>query len=419
MRSLRDIFRAWRPAGRGMRRLRALVPSTRIAQGRTTERIADSVEPSGGVTANAAGSFGPETERWKQELGEAQLTKHVKPTIDAERCVHGRSPIAQCRACVTACPVFALALEDEGLTFDEDLCDGCALCAPACPEQAIDLGLVARPFIGPPAGADSAFAACERVVPRGEPGAVTCLHAMSATQLARLHAGGIGTLVVAAAACEACRRHYGTTLAERVSHMTRLTSDRGLAPLKLRSVDTATWREERDDAGRVTRRSLFRGALRGRSASRPSGGETPATAGNPDTTAPAAVLGARDRATIATFSPSIDQATCDACGVCVEVCAQGALRFLPRIGDDARGSRYEIDATRCTGCALCVDSCQPGAISLVAWGLAHPPPIPLVAGKCRMCSSPFHAVAQTAPDTSLCRICATKTHHQKLFQVLS
>jgi Pyruvate/2-oxoacid:ferredoxin oxidoreductase delta subunit len=344
---------------------------------------------------------------------EAHLTSHVTPTVDAERCVHGRSPIAQCRSCVVACPGSAFALEDDGLTFDEDLCDGCALCAAACPEQAIDAGSVS-PLVSPPVGADRAFLACEKVVACGEPGMVACWHAVSAAELARLHASGIRLLVAAQADCMSCSRNCGTTLSDRLSHMACLTRDRGLPPLTLRQVGHAAWRDERDDAGRVTRRSLFRAALGGHRNPTVDGG-APDAAPN-GVTAPDLLLGARDRATIASFSPSIDRAACVACGVCVEVCEHGAVRLSA--SGDRGGARYDVDGTRCTGCAVCVDSCEAGAISLAALGVARPPPVSLVKGKCQRCSSPFYAVAQTAVDTSLCRICATKSHHQKLFQVL-
>ena len=354
---------------------------------------------------------------------EAILTTGILPTINADRCVHGRSPIAQCSACAVACPRSALELADEGLIFDEDLCDGCALCAPACPEQAIDVGHAATPYVGAPVGADRAFVACEKVVAHGETGVITCLHALSTTQLARLHAAGIGTLVVAEAECRSCTRHHGETLSNRVSDLTRLLNDRGLAPFKIRRLDATTWREERDDAGRVTRRSLFRSAFGSRSASRTGQEDTTETTPNGIATADF-LLGARDRATIAALSPTIDQSTCVACGACVAVCAHGALRLSKRNDDK---DRYEINATLCTGCALCVDSCEPGAISLLAWGDAHPPPVQLTAGKCRICSSPFHVVAQSAvsnsavstpaASTSVCHICAAKTDRQKLFQV--
>lgn len=329
--------------------------------------------------------------------------------------MHGRCPIAQCSACVAACPLSALALEDEGLTFDSDICDGCALCAPACPEQAIDVGHASRPMISPPGATDRAFLACELVVDPSEQGAVACLNAVSAVELARIHNRGVRTLTAARADCANCIRNNGPTLSDRLANLSKLTRDRGLASLSLKFLDAADWREQRDDARQVTRRSLFRSAIGGRQPASQDHERDDAAADPLGIAAPDLILGAQDRATLATVSPSIDHAACVACGACVEVCEHGALRLLGRKTDAAR---YEIDATHCTGCALCIDSCEPGAITLLAWGQAHPPSVPLVAGKCRLCSSPFHRVAHPAADTSLCHICATKSHRQKLFQVL-
>lgn len=334
--------------------------------------------------------------------------------VDAERCVHGRSPIAQCNACVEACPRAAFALENEGLTFDDGLCDGCALCAPACPEQAIEVGQATHSLLSLVPGAERAYLACEKVITHGGPGVITCLHAVSVAQLASLHSRGIRILVTAAADCGSCSRLYGPTLGERISHLTRLTRDRGLAPLMQRNVDAAAWCEERGEVGQVTRRSLFRAAFGSPPTSPSSTEKKPAAAENGVAT-PDHWLDARDRATIATFSPLIDHAACVACGACVEACEHDALRLADRDSDTVC---YVIDATRCTGCALCADNCAPGAIAVLEWGPAHPPPVPLVWGKCRVCSSPFLAVAGAEVDTSLCHICATKTHHQKLFQVL-
>lgn len=315
--------------------------------------------------------------------------------------------------------MLALVLDDQSLTFDEDLCDGCALCVPACPEQAIDLGSVTHPLVRPSVGAETAFLVCEKTVTAREPGMVSCLHAVSTAELAWLHARGVRALVAAEANCADCRRRHGLTLSDRIADLTRLTSDRGLPHLMLREVDVATWREERDDAGRVTRRSLFRAALGGRlPASTPPGKDGTAgnlAAGSNGPAPPDALLDGRDRATLASFSPAIDHTACVACGACVEVCAYGAVRLSVGPSNEAR---YEIDARLCTGCALCIDSCEPHAITVLPWGPAQPPPVPLVKGKCRSCSSPFYAVARAVGDQSLCRICASKSSHHKLFQVL-
>ena len=59
------------------------------------------------------------------------------PTVITERCVHTQLTQASCRACVDSCPVKAWVLDDETLSIDTGACDGCGLCASACPQGAI------------------------------------------------------------------------------------------------------------------------------------------------------------------------------------------------------------------------------------------------------------------------------------------
>lgn len=332
----------------------------------------------------------------------------VTPVVDADLCVHGLSPVASCKACVTACPSAAFALDDDGLDFDAGRCDGCALCVPACPQGAIDVEGAIAPSLAPPVAPDRAYAACERAVPVGEAGRVTCLHALSERTLSALYAKGIRGLFVASADCATCTRNIAPPLSAHVDGIARLLADRELPALTCTTLSLDEWRQARDEAGRMSRRSLFRFAVRPKSPASAMDAPDPATQ-----PAPGATLPARDRAHLSAIALLIDQQTCTACGACVEVCPHGVLRL-----EAGSAPHYAIDATLCTGCGLCSDTCDVSAISLKKWQKAHIDPIPLVQDQCKVCGSPFYEVAGRKAGAGKCRICAAKTHRQKLFQVL-
>ena len=351
-----------------------------------------------------------------QDSPSSEMSGFAAPTVDAQRCVHGLSPIAECRACVAACPVSAFELGDDGLTLDVAVCDGCGLCAAACPEQAIEVAGAAVPLVAPPVDPDRAYMACSKVARCSEPGRVTCLHAVTPGHLANLHYRNIRALVIAHGDCSDCAYGRVRPLADHVAEINRIAVDRNQPPFAVHRRSIEDWREERDQAGRVSRRTLFRAAfvrhMRGVEQSKIAALNASHERSRIGT---AAIVVGSGRARIAPTTPTIDPAACVACGACLEVCPHKVFRLT----GTARGEpRYLTDATQCTGCGLCVAACEPDAIALSRWGPARPPAVELVSGQCTICASPFYAVKGTTDDVSVCRICATKPHRQKLFQVL-
>ena len=77
------------------------------------------------------------------------------PKLFGERCVHALSATASCKACVDVCPEDAWLLDDEALGLDTERCDGCGLCAAACPERAIVSRHEPAVWIGPDEAAAS------------------------------------------------------------------------------------------------------------------------------------------------------------------------------------------------------------------------------------------------------------------------
>jgi predicted Fe-Mo cluster-binding NifX family protein/ferredoxin len=53
----------------------------------------------------------------------------------------------------------------------------------------------------------------------------------------------------------------------------------------------------------------------------------------------------------------VDAGKCTVCGVCLEVCAPGAISMIEAV---------EVDREKCTGCAQCVTACPEDALSLHA-----------------------------------------------------
>ena len=58
---------------------------------------------------------------------------------------------------------------------------------------------------------------------------------------------------------------------------------------------------------------------------------------------------------ITRFKPLIDQAKCDLCGKCVQVCPEHALAIIP-------GVKVMLIETLCAGCGCCILTCDRGAI---------------------------------------------------------
>lgn len=344
--------------------------------------------------------------------GEVSATV-VHPAVDGERCVHGALPAASCRACAAICPTSAFVLDEDGLTFDADVCDGCGLCVGACPQEAIDLGARLHPLIRPVRGVSTAFLACDAVARGNEPGQVACLHGVGLPELARCHARGAHAFALARGDCRSCARNSSATIDDRIQQVSRLTLDRGLPSIAARYLPIGAWREERDEAAIMSRRSLFRAALK------PEAKAPPAAAVLAPGVPAGVVLARREAATMALMAPIIDGATCTACGACVEVCPHRVLSFKTL----DTGAAYEVDATACTGCGMCVDACDVDAVTLQAPASARPPPVVLDKARCRHCGVVFyrtsgHSGGVAATDVQLCRICAKHPHHKSLYQVL-
>jgi len=311
---------------------------------------------------------------------------------------------ARCAACVDVCPRDALgfrpAASGHGVVVrvEAALCDGCDLCVPACPSEAIGR---AGPPLPPPVDGD-VLLACAAIGPVdgiARRARVGCLDAFGLADLARSQAAGGRRIVVAAVSCDACPRRAATPLATTVATFGRLARSRRLEPLRLEALPIDRWiaaasdAARRSDLPRPDRRAFFR---------RLFAGSAKTVAPDPDVArcasglplAPPGEGPAGD--TLVAAAPSFAAERCDGCDACVRLCPRRAWRR------DRSG--LTLAPAACDGCGLCVDVCDRAALRLDRLVPAAERRLPLEDVRCRGCGGRFsRAPGSTA---ALCRVCA-------------
>jgi 2-oxoacid:acceptor oxidoreductase delta subunit (pyruvate/2-ketoisovalerate family) len=53
--------------------------------------------------------------------------------------VHMADKCIKCGACITACPLDAVSIDNGKITFDENVCIGCGICSKHCNQKAIQM----------------------------------------------------------------------------------------------------------------------------------------------------------------------------------------------------------------------------------------------------------------------------------------
>ena len=414
-----------------------------------------------------ASTFQPPTSRHAASA----LPASALPAIAAERCVHHKAVVASCRSCADACPRGAWAVDEDGVSLDVQSCDGCGLCAAACPQSVIAHGhRVARRRLagqnaGQVAGQTVVFAACSQTGLRNSPdggkggdeerveGVLPCLNVLSLTDLAALYAGGVRRMVITRGTCATCPTGSSTAvrLERAVEELNVLLEGRGLPPLLLarRSVipwrahlafdttpapDAAGWisagpnglsrteaaHDTAHDTAGISRRGLFRLSSRRGSpqAKTDSQGTAPKGALSQGPRPPGRMLPQPAAERLADsqpwpWAPSIDSAVCEGCASCARLCPTGAIRMA----DDPPA--FRIAAEDCTGCRLCVDVCRPGALILERLAPRRQSVVPLRAQRCPSCGVTARLpAAHPGAGDALCPICRRASHKRQLFQVL-
>ena len=344
------------------------------------------------------------------------------PVIVAERCVHSRMETASCRRCEVSCPKEAWVFDDEQIGIDMNACDGCGLCAAACPEQAIVSE--AAPAVRVWDDAPVAFAACEFATDQKTgSGCISCLHAITMTDLVRLYRGGDSRLLFPHGDCEGCFHNTSLSLHSRYANLNILLASHKLPGYSVVEVPPGHWeallqRTSADaPAGPAMGRRAFlrRGVAEAVDRGLEHIGMPDAQGLHDDSPAtPPGLHMPRGRPHhMAFFVPAIDADRCEGCGACLSACAHGAIRQE----DDA----YMLDADACSGCGACVDICTPRALSVRAWTPQQTARVrlKLESRSCRSCGVVFRLPAgRIETGQLLCPVCHRANHQKNLFQVL-
>ncbi len=344
------------------------------------------------------------------------------PEISEACCVHSRFAIASCSSCVDICPVDAWMMDDEQLGIDTELCDGCGLCAAACPEQALSIESNLNKVLYK--DSQTIFAQCEKTSDANS-GIVPCIHAINLQELSVLHDSGIRQILVHHSDCQRCSRHTSESLDVRIANINKLLSDRCNSQLTIQHVSTQEAIRLRQYSDQVfiqepavSRRGFFKAITR-----KVVNAKDVMTHPDSNIRKPPGKLIPRKHARgVCYFLPEIDTENCHACDTCANACAHGAIS----ISDDS--ACYALDPDACTNCNLCVDVCESEAVTVRHLAKQTQFVVPLVHSRCDGCGAMFKCIASQCDGNeslnntvheNLCSVCAKSHHYKNLFQVLA
>lgn len=348
-------------------------------------------DPLGGMTDALMGNVDPQAPQWNPS------DYKERPRANTIPCLACKSEKSTCRACLDACPVNAIEIEDGGIDI-LDNCRKCGLCVPACPTEAFN-----SPRIKPKklyddiaaaaASHETAYVTCTRALrrrPRENEVLLACVGDVTpetwfsvltdypnvsvylpldvcakcrnttgeealgeAIATAEEWAGvGMGLEVEAKDLKCKKRREY-----ERKEFMDNIVRSTGLTVSKLNPATAAVMSVAQrlqnhanklsnlehtlSEACGVTTQKRRRVLTQGRQLMLSTLQEHPELAQN-----------------VRVTTPECNFSACTACGECVKAC--------PTFACDLVGSgRFALEPTYCVGCGLCADVCPSHALKLV------------------------------------------------------
>lgn len=347
------------------------------------------------------------------------------PEILGERCVHNYMEQASCRACVDACPKEAWVLDDEQLGIDPEACDNCGLCAPVCPEGAIQHDHA--PMIGQWKERVIAMSTCENSDVSGfSKATIPCVHALGLHNLLTMHKQGCAMFITATGDCDQCERGANPRLTETSNVLNGLLGSRALPLFKSENFAPRQWESlakrlspfQPDTA--MSRRNFFRKAMVGVTEQglmiaglRESKEEQYIPVGKllPE--------GVDDDCSVSfPYVPTIDSTRCNGCDACIRLCPHEAIQLM--LDEDDGRQYFQLNVELCTNCRICIDVCEEGAVSIALNAQPKDLLIPLENQQCDACGVEYHQPQRAEEEQqqeSLCRICSVTNHSRNLFQV--
>lgn len=325
--------------------------------------------------------------------------------IDPNLCVHSKILSPSCRECVEICPKSAWSLNENSLSFDEEICEGCLLCTSYCPESALSSNLNIKPINTKEA--KSLFIACENSKIQNNELKIPCIHSIGLKELLKFYLLEVNTINITIGECKSCHNPQ-KTIFNSFDEVTKLVD------LKLFNLNQNEWQKELDRAKSFHKTSLTRRNFLKRF-----------TAKTVDTTLKATNLIDEDKFnfTLADIIPklnlktlpfivNIDEEKCNGCDICFKLCPHRAIQI------DMINSKYIIDSKFCTNCNLCVDMCKEEAIKIDKFTTQTINEIELIEKTCVDCGISFHTPKSFLNSSNKCQICQKTNHKDMLYQVI-
>lgn len=352
--------------------------------------------------------------------------------VAVARCTHARHRRSVCAVCADACPFAAIRLPEVGeakaAAIDTEVCQGCGLCIPACPTQA----LFSDRWPMPAPGDHYASLACVAVAKRGAESTVPCLGAVE--PVFWLTAAEHPILAYHANCSECALAAGGEALKQHVAVARNLAALQGKELLLVLQPTTGLLtapKALRESEPTVSRRDFFR--LAGREARVDALAAVlappPAVAWQGgrllrQVSLRRQAIGAWLAAVGASIAKSVEvaadlplwqiglqQGDCSGCGLCSEVCPEEALIWREAAAPEGSESQHQatlnFDIGRCDGCRLCTDVCPQRVLQLTPAKQPFPTGetslLRMERRQCQHCATWFSAEA----DEDICPQCAT------------